>query len=182
MERAGLSQKNDERELFRLYIEGDEEAFRKFYARVSPKVWSFVKRRISDSSIAEEVFQEAWLKIHRSREQYDPKFHPLAWIYTITRSVWMDRMRRLGARPEIPTDPLEWENVAPAMTSLNHSEREDSDVERFLSELPSDQRELLEQRYEQELSFEEMARAAGVREETIRKRLSRLLQKLRRRV
>jgi len=179
-----MGQDGNERELFRLYVGGNEDAFRQFYAQVSPKVWSFVKKRIADAALAEEVFQEAWLKIHRSRDRYDPKFNPMAWVYTLTRSVLIDRMRALGSRPEVllPPEDLERQESASRFVGVESPMGQMAGLDSALAALPPDQRELLRQRYEKEWSFEEIARVAGVRQETIRKRLSRLLQNLRRRV
>ena len=163
-------------------VDGDEAAFRVFYERVAPKIWTFVKRKAPNQSIAEEIYQETWTKIHRFRDRYDPALEPLPWIYTIARSVFLDRMRALNASPEVATDPetLEQKSDSSRNDSGSADISGESDFEEFLSDLSPDQRELLRKRYLEELSFEEIAAASGVREFTIRKRLSRILQKIRR--
>jgi RNA polymerase sigma-70 factor (ECF subfamily) len=185
MERIGMNSSLnglDDKALFFRYVEGDEAAFRVFYERVAPKIWTFVKRKAPSQGIAEEIYQEAWTKIHRFRDRYDPALEPLPWVYTIARSVLIDRMRALNANPEVATDPETLEQRSDtARNDLGSSETSgENDLEEFLSELPPDQGELLRKRYLEDLSFEEIAAASGVREVTIRKRLSRILQKIRR--
>jgi RNA polymerase sigma factor (sigma-70 family) len=174
----------DEKALFSRYAKGDEAAFRVFYERVSPKIWSFVRKRISSLTEAEEIYQEAWTKIHRFRDRYDPDLEPLPWVYTITRSVLTDRMRAVSAVPETAFDPSSLEQKSNSLVEVeprNDGARTE-ELEQVLSALPEDQRELLQKRYDQDLSFEQIATGFGVREETIRKRLSRILQKIRRSV
>jgi RNA polymerase sigma-70 factor (ECF subfamily) len=172
----------DEKALFSRYVTGDEAAFRVLYARLAPKIWSFVKRRISNQSIAEEIYQETWTKIHRFRDRYDSNLEPLPWLYIITRSVLVDRMRSLRANPEVATDPetLELRMDSSQSETTSGVSSDSDDLEALLSGLPQDQKELLKKRFQEDLSFEEIATASGVREETIRKRMSRILQKMRR--
>jgi RNA polymerase sigma-70 factor (ECF subfamily) len=51
---------------------------------------------------AEEIFQETFLKLHRSRGTYIPGSTAIHWIFAIARSVYLDRLRYRKRRPESP--------------------------------------------------------------------------------
>ena len=167
-------------QLFRGYAEGDARAFSRLYDLVSPKVWGFVIKRVPSRALAEEIFQEAWAKIHRTRESFDPKFPALPWIFTITRSVWLDALRRQQSRPEVPvaSDALEVLAGAGKVESDRVNEAKGT-WEEIEPGLAPEERELLDDRYLKEWSFEEIAKKLNVSESGVRQRISRILRRIR---
>ncbi len=163
-------------QLFRSYAEGDARAFSRLYDLASPKVWGFVIKRVPNRALAEEIFQEAWAKIHRTRDSFDPKFPALPWIFTITRSVWLDALRRQQSRPEIPVESEALERAAGAGPG---GESTQQNWEEIAPTLSAPDRELLDDRYLKEWSFEEIAKKLDVSEAGVRQRISRILRKIR---
>jgi RNA polymerase sigma-70 factor (ECF subfamily) len=166
-------------ELFVKYTKSDSEAFSRLYDLSSPKVWGFIVKRVPNRALAEEIFQEAWAKIHRTKESYDPKFPALPWIFTVTRSVWIDALRRQRNRPETPVESETLEREAAqggaSVTSLGEAPTWDE----IAPMLPAQERELLEDRYLKEWSFEEIGKKLNLSEAGVRQRISRILRKIR---
>ena len=158
-------------ELMLQYRDGSREAFFSLYARYSPKVYGYLKKRIRDTQKTEDVFQEVWAKLHRNRDRFDPKFAVAAWIFVIARSVMLDSLRRF--------EPL----------TVPFGENEDGQPSGANSELPDffelveslseREQEVLRLRYEAELDFEEIARRLGLNSGNVRQVISRSVRKLR---
>ncbi len=163
-------------ELFRCYATGNPEAFSRIYDLVSPKVWGFIVRRVPNRALAQEIYQEVWIKIHRTRESYDADYPALAWIFTVTRSVWTDSLRKQRSRPETPVDSVELERISSFEDSR---EQENTSWEEIAPSLVPEDREILEDRYLREWSFEEIGKKLELSEAGVRQRISRILRKIR---
>src|SRR4051794_33943139 len=90
------------------YARGESAAFDELYAFLSPKLYPFCLRLTGRQSEADDVFQEAFLKLHCARASYIPGSNVLHWAYAVTRSVYLDRLRRKKRRPEdlAPTEDV----------------------------------------------------------------------------
>jgi RNA polymerase sigma-70 factor (ECF subfamily) len=90
----------DADEVMRRYAGGDDAAFDELYAALSPRLYSFCVRLAGRSGDAEDLFQDAFLKLHRSRATYVSGANALHWAFAIVRSTHVDRLRRRARRPE----------------------------------------------------------------------------------
>ncbi len=158
------------------YQQGEYEAFSELYARHSGKVYAYLKRHLpSQNQSADDLLQASFLKLHEHRAKYDPKYPFLAWLFSITRNNMIDALRRKNATP---TESAELERMAQGQAVIEDVSRE-SDVEAALSGLPAAQRNLIQMRFKDGLSFEEISNRLGESQATIRKRISRTVQGLR---
>ena len=82
------------------YAGGDDAAFDQLYAVLSPRLYSFCVRLAGRHGDAEDLFQDAFLKLHRSRATYVSGASVLHWAFAIVRSTHLDRLRRRARRPE----------------------------------------------------------------------------------
>ena len=174
---------NDEA-LFELYRQGELGAFDLYYERTSPKIWGYIRKHTNSNALAEDIYQEAWAKVHRSREQYDSKYPINPWVFTIVRSVLYDAFRSLKRKDsnEILLEP-ESMNHAVEQASVHTDIRQPTqDLEHLLGQLAPGQKELLELRYLKEWSFEEIAKSLVLNEVNIRQKISRILKQTRRRL
>ena len=74
---------------------GDRAAFRALYAKAGPKLYAICLRMMRTKDQADDVFQEAFVKVWERSWQFDPaKGEGLAWLATVTRHCALDRMRR----------------------------------------------------------------------------------------
>ena len=151
------------------YQLGDEAAFRELYERHSPRIFGFLRSKLRDERTVEDVFQATFLKLHRSRGQYDSSLPVVPWLFTICRNELVDTLRRTRRSLEDLTNhPPEPASSAPAISrDLN------------LAELSPVQRQALELRFQQEASFEEIAKALGTSSTNARQVISRAVRNLR---
>ena len=95
----------DDVELMGRYCDGDAEAFRELYARVAPKLLGYLTRMTGDRSVAEDLLQQAFLKIHRARGAYVRGADPSPWMYAIARRCFLDEVRRRRRAKETRAQP-----------------------------------------------------------------------------
>lgn len=146
---------------------GDREAFRLIYARFSAPLFSLALRIVGDRGEAEEMMQDAFVKIWRNAASYDArKSRPFTWAVTIMRRTCFDHLRK---RRRIPvTTPLAAE--AGAASGLQEGEdlratveaAEDSGhLRRALADLPTGQRGALELALFSDKTHAEIASSLG---------------------
>jgi RNA polymerase sigma-70 factor (ECF subfamily) len=84
--------------LMRAFQEGDVSAFEVLVHKYEAPVLSLVRRYLgSRSPGVEDVGQEVFLRIHRSKHTYEPTAKVGTWIYRITVNTCLNEIRRLGA-------------------------------------------------------------------------------------
>ena len=166
---------SDEELMARLQT-GDERALEVLMQRYQAQLYGFLSRRVG--SHADDVFQETWIRIVRSRESFDTQRRFAAWIYQIANNLCRDRYRRQGAmRRAVDSFRVEDETLreTPDAPPLPEQDRM---RERVLA-LPDRLREVLVLRYYEDLGEEEMARVLGIPRGTIKSRLHAAVKALR---
>lgn len=96
-------QRTDE-QLLAAYRQGDRSSFGKLVERYQRELYHFLVRFLGDRAAAEDIFQEAFLQVHQSADQFDldRRFRP--WLFTIAANKARDLMRSQARRP---TNPLQ---------------------------------------------------------------------------
>jgi RNA polymerase sigma factor (sigma-70 family) len=154
-----------------MYQSGAEDAFLVLYRRHSEKIYGFLRARVWNEEKATEIFQDVFLKMHRSKQLYNQSLPALPWIFSVTKSVLNDGLRaekKAKRDTEYPTDPQP--------TDERHSMAEVTDL---LARLPENQRRAIELRYVDEQTFEQIAATLETTSENARKIVSRAFSKLR---
>jgi len=162
-------------ELMLAYRGGDAGAFETLYARHRGALYRFVVRSLKDRSVAEELFQEAWIRVIEARGRYAPSAKFTTWLYTIAHNLLVDHWRRKG----LVLVELNDEHASPDNPARQVEARETA--ARFLQvleALPPAQREAFLLHEEGGLSVAEIAAAAGINEEAAKSRLRYAVAKL----
>jgi RNA polymerase sigma-70 factor (ECF subfamily) len=81
------------------YARGDDAAFEDLYRRAAPRIRGFLLRLSGDAAAADDLTQEAFLRVHRARGSFAPGASALPWLLAIARNVFRDGVRRAQARP-----------------------------------------------------------------------------------
>jgi RNA polymerase sigma-70 factor (ECF subfamily) len=140
---------------------GDRDAFRALYARYSAPLYSLAIRLVGNAADAEELLQDAFVKIWRHAGSHDPrKSRPFTWAVTILRRTCIDHLRRRNSRPV--TTPLHEEALPEASGAVNGAQaaeaREDSERLRgALAAVAPTQRRALELALFSEMTQSEIA-------------------------
>lgn len=143
-------------------------AFERLYQRHAGKVFGYLLRRLSDRNVAKDLFQTAFLKLHKARRRYDSTYPFLPWLFTITRRALIDHYRKQGAEPksvEISPEIAAAESPPVSLPSLVG--------------LTGDQREAIRLRFGNDLPFDEIAQKLKTSPVNVRQILSRAVRKLR---
>lgn len=125
---------------------GDRAAFRQLYDRYSRPLFSLAVRMTGDTGAAEELLQDAFLKLWRHAGAFDPgKSRPFTWAITITRRTCIDHLRRRRRQPALTT-PDDLPDLAAADSVHRAAETSDqvTQLRNALTTLPADQRRVLE--------------------------------------
>src|SRR5947207_13984363 len=86
------------------YAAGEARAFGQLFARLAPRVHGFFLRSFRDSSVADDLLQVTFMKVHRAREQYRQDLRVAPWIFTVAARVRLDELRKRRPMPEDADD------------------------------------------------------------------------------
>jgi RNA polymerase sigma-70 factor (ECF subfamily) len=165
---------------------GEAAAFEELIARWQGPLWAYVRRLVGEEDGAREVLQEAWLRILRGIARLRDAAKLRAWLFGIVRRTLMDRLRseysragevELGALD--PAAELVLNGTAGA-DGWDDRQADLQDLEAGLGRLPLLEREVLTLFYLRELSLSEVAETLGVPVGTVKSRLFRARNLLRR--
>lgn len=165
------------------YQAGDEQAFHSLYDRHSRRVYGYLRKKMRRPEEVDEVFQAVFVKLHKSRSGFDPSLAFTAWLFVLVKSVLLDHWRKtlpanqmqssLSLEEVISSDPSD--NAEAAMTSNEMPEG----MAHALQVLPDDQRQIVQLRVLDELSYEEISKRIAKSPANVRKILSRALKQMR---
>ena len=166
----------------------DPHALGELFEAYFDRMYSLAYRLLGEHSLAEDVLQEVFLKVHRAAPSLDPARDPGPWLTVVTRNACREHWRRKGRRIERQTqatdggpdlgDTLPSRDEGPERTTLR-AER-DRAVAGALMRLSAKLREVVVLHDFQGLTHQEIASLVGSESAAIRKRYSRALSKLRR--
>ncbi len=143
---------------------GSREAFEELFARYRQPLYRFFRRRISNDARADDLMQETFLAVIRSKVRYEPRSLVRTYLYGIAlKQVLADR-RWQARRPDTPLS--EQEATAPQGDAPIW-------IKQALVKLEEMDREILMLREYEELSYAEIGRLLHLPLNTVRSRLFR---------
>jgi RNA polymerase sigma-70 factor, ECF subfamily len=158
------------------YQAGDFAAARSLIDRISPSLHRFFDMQAANRADADDLLQETWLRIHRVRATYRPGRPLLPWIFAIARRVRVDHYRksvRTSAREQ------RWEEVAESVPTPGTEAHRADELRELLAVLSESQREVLEMMKVAGMSLEEVARATSCSVGSVKQKVHRAYEKLR---
>jgi RNA polymerase sigma-70 factor, ECF subfamily len=173
---ALVDEKNASRgQLMERAREGDREAFHTLFKEVGPLITRFLRRRLSDYSEIEDICQEAMIAVYKSRHTYQPQrpFEP--WLFAIIRKVTGEHFRLERQRLGFQVQVAELPEISSAGGSSN-----DLELREALQQLSPTQMEALGLTKVVGLSVEEAARRTGTSVGSMKVRVHRAYQSLKR--
>jgi RNA polymerase sigma-70 factor (ECF subfamily) len=160
---------------------GDQAAFERLYAATRAKLYGVVLRILRRPHLAEEVMQDAYLKIWRSAGQFDPALaSPVTWMATIARNRAIDLVRK-RAEASIEDEPEALDVAAENPNPLARRELNE-DLKRLLAcigKLEPERQRLVLLAYYNGWSREQLAKELGTPVNTIKTWLRRSLIEIR---
>jgi RNA polymerase sigma-70 factor, ECF subfamily len=167
---------SDLRALMTRYQQADSAALEELVRRLSPPLLRYFRNSRVDGAAAEDMLQDCWMRVHRSRHSYRASEPVLPWIYAVARYTRLDayRKRRRRERREMLMAEVP-EGLDPARPG---SGREDLDE--LIANLPDAQRDVLVMLKVSGMSLEEVARATSSTVGAVKQKAHRAYVSLRR--
>jgi RNA polymerase sigma-70 factor (ECF subfamily) len=181
-----LDSPDDEILLLRRIASGDQEAFEELFRRLAPFVLAYLIQMLRQRGLAEEVLQDVFLKVWKQAASYSPdRGSARAWLFTITRSKALDRLRHersLGWGNDQRFEEREEESrwvAAPVGTARLEAAERRRELIAALKPLPVDQRVCLALALFKGLSHSEIAARLTAPLGTVKSRLRMGLMRVR---
>ena len=143
------------------------EAFNELYQRYSQRVFNFVSSKVKNSADSEDLLQKIFIKVHESKHLYSNKYKFEQWLFVIARTTMLDFFRANKRY----LDRLDKFETADGRAQI------EIDLTP-LESLDKDQMELLEMKFIDELSYIEISQKLNKSEVSLRKTVSRMINKL----
>lgn len=167
------------------YAAGDRTAFERLFAGLAPSVHAFFLRSFRDRTVADELMQETFLKLHRGRGSYRTDLPLRPWLFTIAAHVRRDELRRrYRIKESCDEEALERAEAEQGVEVARRSERDAAsdvmtEVRAALDRLPESQRVVVQLHRYEGMTFGEIAGVLGVQEGAVRARAFRAYEQLR---
>ena len=177
--------KNEDVALIQRILAGDAAAFESLIRKYKQQVHAQALRQINDFQIAEDIVQETFLQVYQKLDTLeDPKLFP-KWLYVIVnrRCIAWIRKNRLQTQPLEETDVSEIETEAYSRHIAEEHARTTAEAQRdlvkkLLAKLKESDREVITLHYFEEMTSSEIGTFLGVSENTVKSRLQRARQRL----
>lgn len=152
-------------ELILRFIKGEQSCFEHLINRHKNKVFAYISLYIRDQSLAEDIFQDTFLKVIQSVKagKYSDSGKFVSWVMRITHNLIIDHFRRIKQMNTISNDNYESDLFNSKRFAEDNIEDDmikrqiQKDVRKMISHLPDDQREVVILRHYASLSFKEIA-------------------------
>jgi RNA polymerase sigma-70 factor (ECF subfamily) len=148
---------------------GDRAAFTELVDKYKQRVMNFVYQRLRDEAEAEDLAQNVFLQVYKSRARYKQTAKFSTWLFTIAHNLCLNELRRRSRHPaesleethteneDQPPRQIEDKSLVGAPENVLHGELAQK-IEEALGELPENQRSALLLCREEDLSYEQIAK------------------------
>jgi len=157
-------------ELIMRFIKGEQSCFEELIHRHENKVFAYISLYIRDQALAEDIFQDTFLKVIQSVKSgryYDNgKF--LSWVMRIAHNLIIDHFRRIKQMNTVSNDNYESDIFNSRKLADGNIEDDlikrqvQKDIRMMITHLPDDQKEVVILRHYAGLSFKEIAEITDV--------------------
>jgi RNA polymerase sigma-70 factor (ECF subfamily) len=165
-------------DLARLAQQGDQDAFAELVKRYEKQIFSMAYRLIGDYDEAADLAQEAFLRIYRMLDRYDPEKRFFSWMYRVAQNTCINAMNKRPANvvpmeraEEYFSDDQGGSHAEPEQNYLNREVREN--IDKAIAELPDNYRDVIYLRYIEDMPYQQIADALNLPLSTIETRLFR---------
>ena len=184
---GGELMKNSDVELIHRILDGDDSAFSELVKKYQKPVHALVWRKIGDFHIAEEITQDTFLKAYQRLGTLKQPQRFTGWLYVIAANnckMWM-RKKRLQTEPLEEVDSAQLEKATYSQYVIEENEQITAEAQRevvkqLLAKLQESDRTIVTLHYFSEMSAAEIGAFLGVSVNTIKSRLRRAQQRLKR--
>lgn len=156
--------------LVKAYIGGDAEAFDCLLARHQDRLFQYIFYAVHDEDLANDIFQETFVKVILSlrKGNYVEQGQFFAWLSRIAHNLVLDHFKTQRGQCSYDEDGQEFADETTSQLACVGREEEMirmesiEMVQKWITLLPDEQREVVKMRFYQEIPFKEIAEKTGV--------------------
>lgn len=158
------------------YVDGDVAAFELLFLRYERRAYRYFLRRTRSNERAQDLYQELFLRIHRARDQYDPKRPFASWFFHVANNLLIDDWRRPFRHNEV--------SIGDRQTAAPEADAEQQAIlrqqlDRIVEVLTPDELYVLVSAKFEGISYTELSDHLGRSADAIKKMASRATGRLR---
>lgn len=168
--------------------DGDREAFRALFEKYSASVARFAAGFVGATARAEELAQDVFLQVYRTRQRYEPRAKFSTWLYTIAHNLCLNEVRRhdyksrvdlAGGGAEDAQPPWDPPDAEAAEGESHAAQRElEGRIARLVAELPEAQRTALILSRVEELRYQQIGEILSISEQAVKSLIFRATQRI----
>jgi len=160
-------------ELVKLLKKGDMKAFDIIYKKYSKRLYGFVFRYVKQEADTEEIVQDVFIKIWKSREKIDVYSSFESFLFTIAHNATVNLLKKRATEQKYVEHVKSLQNLEKAyeLTDEIHYKELKQKLQGFLNELSPRQKEIFQLSREEGLSNTEIAKKLGISVQTVKNHL-----------
>ena len=168
----------DDRMLVTRSLEGDEKAFEHLFTRYREAIRQLLQQRAGSADDADDLLQETFIKVYLHLDRYNASYTFGQWVYTIARNTFIDFVRRrqddlsIDERFSAPPSPA----PTPEESVIRLQQR--AQIEHYLDALTPRYRQLIQMRFFEEYSYEEIAEKLQLPMGTVKTQIHRARERM----
>lgn len=157
------------------YGEGDSSAFAILYEKHKGPLYRYFIRQLHCRARAEELYQETWVRVIDSRDEYQAKAKFTTWLYRIAHNLMVDEHRKMKSQSNW-LKQAQWDEEP---STTNDNVDIGSAIKACVTKLPHSQKEVFLLRHDAGFSREDICTIIAAKPETMKTRLRYALDSLR---
>lgn len=181
----------DEKKIIKRASAGDADAFEQLVLTYQTPVFNLCLRMTGNPEDAADLSQESFLKAWRSLGSFQFESSFSTWLYRLASNTCLDYLRSIKRHPKVSltvedsdgeTQMMDFPDTAPTPEDAAISKEENELLSRAMQELDEQQRQILTLRVVNDLSYAEIAEILSIKEGTVKSRLARTRDALRKKL
>lgn len=178
----------DEKKVIKRAAKGDADAFEQLVLTYQTPIYNLCLRMIGNPEDAADLTQEAFIKAWKNLGGFQFESAFSTWLYRLASNTCLDHLRSVKRRPQVSltaedsdgeTQTMDFPDPAPSPEAAVIVKEEQELLARAMDALDEQQRQILTLRAVNELSYAEIAELLGIKEGTVKSRLARTRDALR---
>ena len=158
-------------------LKGNKQAYADIINKYKNPLYATILRMTKNPQAAQDLLQEAFIKVYKQLPKYDQKGSFKSWLYKVAINHCLDTLRKKSLPLEEIVDEQLINDMSPEVVFLK--KEKSRELERLIGQLPELERLVLLLRYANECSYVEIGDMLGISLSDVRNKLHRAKKKLR---
>jgi RNA polymerase sigma-70 factor (ECF subfamily) len=166
-----MKKRFNDKELIKLFVAGDKDAFEILINRHKDRVYTYILFNIKNRELADDIFQDTFIKVINSLKKgnYNEQGNFVSWVIRISHNLIIDYFRKENKIPTYSHESKPETNLFNSKVFSDGTiedqivkEQIEEDIRQLIEELPDDQKEVILLRHYGNLSYKEIADQTNV--------------------